>query len=256
MEAGQPADHDVLVDVILGADEHCLGVGVDVAVGDLDGFRGAGRSGRQLHQRQVVLADLDGADRIRRQKVSDGKDLHAFLLKDGNGHEEGLGDDHGLGLDHADDGHGVLGPHGQVGARCGLVQHGQAGPAHPQGLRRGGDLHREAGQHPNNVTKTDTRGGQAARDATSTLMDLAPGVADGHVRFTCDHARRRGAGIVEHLLGEPAQGNLLGSGAVPKVRVFMVRLPDATSRQARAHSWGAVGSRFGDEPTTQHRGLS
>ncbi len=30
---------------------------------------------------------------------------------------------------------------------------------------------------------------------TSTLMDLAPGVADGHVRFTCDHARRRGAGI-------------------------------------------------------------
>ena len=183
---------------------------------------------RQLHQRQVVLADLDRVDRIRRQQVGDGEDLDALLLEHRDGHQEGLGDDDGLGLDHADDVHGVLGPHGQVGARGGLVQHGQAGPAHPQPLRRRGDLHREAGQHADGVAEADARGGQAAGDATGALVHLAPGVADGFVGFTGDHARRRGAGIAEHLLGKPAHKNLLGSGTSPKARDLMFRLLGAT----------------------------
>ena len=123
---------------------------------------------------------------------------------------ERLGDDDGLGLDHADDGHGVLGPDHQVGARRGLVQHGQAGAAHPQALRRRGDLDREAGQHADRVAVSDARGGQAARDAARALVDLAPGVADRFVRLTGDHARRHGAGVAVHLLGEPAHDNLLG----------------------------------------------
>ena len=228
VEAGQPADHDVPVDVVLGADEHRLGVGVDVAVGDLHGLRRASRAGRQLHQRQVVLADLDGVDRIRRQQVGNGEDLDALLLEHGDGHQEGLRDDDGLGLDHADDVHGVLGPHGQVRARCGLVQHGQAGPTHPQALRRRCDLHRQAGEHTDRVTEADARGGQAARDATSALVDLAPGVADGFVGFTGDHARRRVAGVVEHLLGKPAHKNLLGSGGIPKARDLIFRPLGAT----------------------------
>ena len=190
VEAGQPADHDVLVDVVLGADEHRLGVGVDVAVRDLHGLRRTGRAGRQLHQRQIVLADLDGVDRIRRQQVGDrSRTLMPFSSSTGIATSERLGDDDGLGLDHADDVHGVLGPDHQVGARRGLVQHRQAGAAHPQALRGRGDLDREAGQHADRVAVSDARGGQAARDAARALVDLAPGVADGFVRFTGDHAR-------------------------------------------------------------------
>ncbi len=93
-----------------------------------------------------------------------------------------------------DDGHGVLGPHGQVGARRGLVQHGQAGAAHPEALRRRRDLHGNAGQHADRVAVSDARGGQAAGDAAGALVDLAPGVPDGLVRFTGDHARRARCG--------------------------------------------------------------
>ncbi|OQZ91611.1 acyl-CoA synthetase [Mycobacterium alsense] len=64
--------------------------------------------------------------------------------------------------------------------------------------------------------------------------------------FTGDHARRRGTGIAEHLVGKPAHKNLLGSGS-PKVRILMFRLLGATSQQAREHSWAAVRSRTGDE---------
>ncbi len=101
----------------------------------------------------------------------------------------------------------------QVGARGGLVQHRQARAAHPQALGGRGDLHREAGQHADGVAGADTGGGQAAGDAAGALVDLAPGVPDGLVRFTGDHARRDGAGVAEHLLGESAHDNLLGSGA-------------------------------------------
>jgi hypothetical protein len=37
------------------------------------------------------------------------------------------------------------------------------------------------------------------------------------VRFTGDHARRDGAGVAVHLLGESAHDNLLGSGANARV---------------------------------------
>src|SRR5258707_360548 len=57
---------------------------------------------------------------------------------------------------------------------------------------------------------SDPRGGQAARDAAGPLVDLTPGVADRFVGFTGDHARRHGAGVAVHLLGESAHDNLLG----------------------------------------------
>ena len=224
VEAGQPADHDVLVDVVLGADEHRLGVGVDVAVGDLDGLGRTRRARRQLHQRQVVLADLDRVDRVGGQQVGDGEDLDALFLEHRDGDQERLGDDDGLRLDHADDGHGVLGPDHEVGARGGLVQHRQAGAAHPQALRGRGDLHREAGQHADGVAETDARGGQAARDAAGALVYLTPGVADRFVRFTGDHARGGGTGVAVHLLGESAHDGLLGSHR--KCQGVMLRLVD------------------------------
>jgi len=50
-------------------------------------------------------------------------------------------------------------------------------------LRCRGDLHREAGQHTDRVAGADARGGQAAGDAPSAFVHLAPRVADGFVRF-------------------------------------------------------------------------
>src|SRR6516164_5494276 len=84
------------------------------------------------------------------------------------------------------------------------------------------------------------RGGQAARNATGALVDLAPGVADGFVGFTGDHARRGGSGVEVHLLGKPAHKNLLGSGAFPKARNLIFRLLAGTLQQAPEHSWAAV----------------
>ena len=154
----------------------------------------------------------------------DGQDLDALLLEHRDRDQERLGDDDGLGLDHVDDVHGVLGPDHQVGARGGLVQHRQAGAAHPQALRGRRDLDREAGQHADRVAVTDAGGGQAAGDAAGPLVHLAPGVPDGFVRFTGDHARGRVAGIAVHLLGESAHDNLLGSPA--NATCPMLRLVD------------------------------
>jgi hypothetical protein len=47
------------------------------------------------------------------------------------------------------------------------VQHGQAGAAHPKALRRRGDLDWEARPARNRITVSDSRVGQAARDARS-----------------------------------------------------------------------------------------
>jgi hypothetical protein len=76
-------------------------------------------------------------------------------------------------------------------------------------LGRRGDLDREAGQHANRVARSDARSGQAARDAAGALVNLTPGVADGFVWLTSDHARRHGSGVAVHLLGEPAHDSLL-----------------------------------------------
>ena len=188
MEAGQPADHDVFLDVVLGADEHRLGIGVDVAVGDLNGLRGSRRTARQLHERQVVLADLDGVYRIRRQQVGNGEDFDALLLQHRYRHQERLGDDDRFGLDHVDDRHGVLGPHHQVGTWGGLVQHGQAGAAHPQTLSGRGDLYRRSGQHTDRVAVAHSSGLQPAGYLTRPLVHLTPGVANGGMRLTRHHA--------------------------------------------------------------------
>ena len=57
----------------LAADEHRLGVGHQVAVGDLDRLRETGRARRQLHQRQVVLVGVDRVDRVGGQQLLDGQ---------------------------------------------------------------------------------------------------------------------------------------------------------------------------------------
>ena len=84
-----------------------------------------------------------------------------------------------FGVDHVDDGGGLLGPAHQVGARRGLVQHGQAGAAHPDALCGRGDLDGGAGQHRDGVTVSDARCGQTTGDAAGPLVHLGPGMPDG-----------------------------------------------------------------------------
>jgi hypothetical protein len=103
---------------------------------------------------------------------------------------------------------------GEVGARRGLVQHGQAGATHPQGLRGRRDLHREPGQHADGVTVSDARGSQSAGDAAGPLVHLEPGVPDGLVWLPGNHAPRALVSVAEHVLGKPAHDCLLGSGAI------------------------------------------
>ena len=90
------------------------------------------------------------------------------------------------------------------------MEHGQAGAAHPQALGGRGDLDREAGEHADRIPETDAGLREATRDAAGPLVHLTPGVANGLVRFTGDHARRNGAGVAVHLLGESAHDDLLG----------------------------------------------
>ncbi len=63
----------------------------------------------------------------------------------------------------------------------GLVQHGQAGAAHPDALRGRGDLDRGAGQHRDGVTVSDARRGQPTGHPAGPLVHLGPGVPDGRV---------------------------------------------------------------------------
>ena len=94
------------------------------------------------------------------------------------------------------------------------MKHGQAGAAHPQALSGRRDLHGEAGQHADGVAVADARGGQATGDLAGPLVHLTPGVPNGLVRFTGDHARARVASTAVHLLGESAHDDsLLGSTA-------------------------------------------
>ena len=150
-------------------------------------------------------------------RSGDGQHLDALLLEHGHGDHERLGHDDGLGLDHLDDVHRVLGPDHEVGARGGLVKHRQAGAAHPQALGGRRDLDGEAGQHADGVAVADARGGEATRDPAGPLVHLTPGVTDGFVRFTGDHARGGVTGVAVHLLGESAHDSLLGSPANAKV---------------------------------------
>ena len=147
-----------------------------------------------------------------------------LLLQHRDRHQEGLGNDDRLGLDHVDDGHGVLGPHHQVGARGGLVQHGQAGAAHPQTLSGRGDLYRCSGQHANRVAVAHSGGLQPSGYPTRPLMHLTPSVANGGLRLTRHHALGAFPGIAEHRLGKPAHENLLGSGSCPKAPDFIFHL--------------------------------
>jgi hypothetical protein len=153
---------------------------------------------------------VDRIDRRRREQIGDGEDLNALLLEDRDRDRERFGDDDRLRLDHADDRERVLGPHRQVGTRCRLVQHRQAGAAHPQTLCGRGDLHREPGENTDGVAVADACLGQTTGDAAGALVYLTPGVADRFVRFTGDHAPLADAGVPVHLLGESAHDDLLG----------------------------------------------
>ncbi len=93
---------------------------------------------------------------------------------------------------HADDGHELLGRTAlAVWAGFGIVQ---AGPP-PRGLRKWGRSPQEAGQHPNNVTGPTPA---AARAPAWLRSGPRPGCGrTGMCPVHNDHARRRGAGIVE-----------------------------------------------------------
>ena len=77
VEARQPADDDVGLRVDFRPDEHRLGVGHHIAVTDLDGLRRTGRTGCQLHQRDVVVVGVDGIRRRALQELLDGDHVQA-----------------------------------------------------------------------------------------------------------------------------------------------------------------------------------
>ena len=125
---------------------------------------------------------VHGVDRVTGQQFLDGQHADSALGQHRRGGHERVGDDDDLRLDHADDVHGLLRPTLQVGARGGLMQHGQAGAAHPDALGGGGDLDRGACQHGHGVAVSDAGGGEAARDATGPFVHLFPGVPNRCVR--------------------------------------------------------------------------
>ena len=87
----------------------------------------------------------------------------------------------------------------------------------------------------------DTDPGAKSKVAPGTFVDLAPRVADGLVRLTRDHAPRAVAGVVIHLVREPAHADLLGfrsdaatgDDAIP---LSMVRPKPGCQKKARAHN--------------------
>ena len=123
----QPAHDHVGVEVEVRADEHRLGVGDDVGVGDLHGLGRAGRARRQLHQRDVVVVGVDRVDRALFASKSSIDRAPACPARSSSGAAGMNGSETttAFGVDHLDHGGGLLGPARQVGAGRGLVQHGQ-----------------------------------------------------------------------------------------------------------------------------------
>lgn len=89
--------------------------------------------------------------------------------------QERLADDDGPGADHVDHRHGLFCPAPQVGARCGLVQHRDAGTANPDALRGGGDVDGGTGEHCHGIAVVDAGGCQATGDAAGAFVHLSPG---------------------------------------------------------------------------------
>ena len=220
-------------------------------MGDHDGLRRTGRSGRQLHQGDVVLAGLRRVDRLRGQQFLNSKHRHAALFEDRCGHQERIGDDDRFGVDHVDDVGGVLGPVFEVCAGGRLVQHRQAGAAHPQGLSGRCDLHRCTRQHADGITPAHPGGGQSPGDAPGALVHLTPGVPDRFQGFPSHHALVTGHGTAEHLVRESAHDALLGfrftvaNGA----RRTMLRPRQPVAWAARPDNSEAFRSRNGDGPS-------
>jgi hypothetical protein len=73
-------------------------------------------------------------------------------------------------------------------------------------------------------------------------------VPDRLVRVAGHHALGALVGAAEHVLGKPAHGSLLGSGA--NAQRLMLLLLNHTLVQPHAHNWGAISSRIGDEAMT------
>ncbi len=71
-----------------------------------------------------------------------------------------------------------VGPQREIRTRRRLMQHRQAGAAHPDRLCGRCDLDGRPGQYRDGVAVTDPRGGESACDPAGPLMYLAPGVAD------------------------------------------------------------------------------
>ena len=207
VEAGQPADDDVGLVVELRPDEHRLGVGHHVAMADLHGLGRSRGAGCQLQQGDVVVVGVDGFRRGALQELLDRHHVQPERGEQRLGRHERIGDDDRRGADHLDDRSGLFGPTLQVGARGRLMQHGQAGAAHPDALGGWGYFDGRTGQHRDGVTVLHAGRGQTACDPAGTFVDLGPAVPNRGVRLAGDHALRAGPGVAEHRVGESTHGN-------------------------------------------------
>ncbi len=90
------------------------------------------------------------------------------------------------------------------------MQHRDAGAAHPQSLRRGGDFHRRARQHTDRIAVPDPRGGEATGHSARTFVDVTPGVPDRMVRFARHHPVDAPLSVCIHVVREAAHDNPSG----------------------------------------------
>ena len=187
---------------------------------DLHGLRRAGGTRRQLHEGQVVLADLDGLDRIRCEQVGDGQRPEAVLLEHRH-RDERLGAMTALASIRRRSSCPRPRPRGRcvewAGEASSGWRHASTDPGRSARSRRGSRparRRRRRGRYPRRRGRLRSAG---------PLVHLTPGVTNGFVRFTGDHARSRVTGIAVHLLGESAHDSLLGSPQMPDV---MLRLVD------------------------------
>ena len=217
----QPADHHVVVGLELDPVDHRVRVDVEVAVRDLYGLRQPGGTGGQLLQRDIGFRGRQrvgvgsGAQRLDRHHVD------AALDEQRCGGVERGAEDHGARIDHAQDGLGVAGPAGQVGAGRRLVQHGHRRGAHPRRLHRGRDVDGLAGEHPHCVARADPGRREPTGHPPRDHVDLTPRVPHRGVGFAGDQATVRGTRGRVHFVGERAHGvsSALGGGLAPH-RVF------------------------------------
>ena len=160
-------------------------------------------------QRDVALGGLDRVDLGAGPHVLDLQHGDTALFENRCGDVERRTEDDGLRLDHPHDGLGVGSPHGEIGARCRLMQHGDGPTPHPRGLTGRGDIDGLAGEDPDGVAASDPGVGERSGHGPGDAMNLPPGLAQRLVGLPGDEAAFTAFGRGEHFLGELAQSRLL-----------------------------------------------